>query len=313
MRMHYDIEADWLLLTTCNFRCSYCFFAPHELGARVQRHGTPAQWEAGFNSTDKVWLIHISGGEPSVHPDFLDLVERLSSRHYLSLNSNLAHRSIDELPSRIDPARVFFINAALHPQQRRERGSLDGFVERARRLSSAGFRVLVSVLMTPAAVRALPQVASHLRAQGISPIPKVLRGHFQGRRYPNAYTPDEKAVIREYVARARHDYAAMMATLGEAPTIDVLSDDRFVDGKPNYWGRACEAGRRFVRIDPDGTVRRCGLKQPLGNLLARKLELLPKPMPCNTFYCPYFCEKYSTRIVERRAGDDESLAALPWS
>lgn len=33
--MHYDIEADWLLLLTCNFRCRYCFIEPRDLGAPV--------------------------------------------------------------------------------------------------------------------------------------------------------------------------------------------------------------------------------------------------------------------------------------
>ena len=28
----YDIEADWQLLNTCNYRCEYCFFPDAVLG-----------------------------------------------------------------------------------------------------------------------------------------------------------------------------------------------------------------------------------------------------------------------------------------
>ena len=42
--MHYDIEADGMLLPTCNSRCPYCFIDPKLLGAKIQRHGTPEQW-----------------------------------------------------------------------------------------------------------------------------------------------------------------------------------------------------------------------------------------------------------------------------
>src|SRR5438105_14108549 len=94
--MKYDVEADFFPLTTCNFRCSYCFLARASLGAKIKRYGTNEQWELGFNATGKTWLIHITGGEPCIYPGFVELCERLTRRQYLCLNSNLAHRSADQ-------------------------------------------------------------------------------------------------------------------------------------------------------------------------------------------------------------------------
>ena len=35
MPRKYDIEADWTLMTTCNFRCVYCFHSDRMLGAKI--------------------------------------------------------------------------------------------------------------------------------------------------------------------------------------------------------------------------------------------------------------------------------------
>ena len=36
--MQYDVEADWVLLTTCNFRC-YCFVPLPDLASKLSTHG----------------------------------------------------------------------------------------------------------------------------------------------------------------------------------------------------------------------------------------------------------------------------------
>lgn len=43
--MQYDIEADWMLLLTCNFRSPYCFIDPKLQGARIQRQRERGQAE----------------------------------------------------------------------------------------------------------------------------------------------------------------------------------------------------------------------------------------------------------------------------
>jgi MoaA/NifB/PqqE/SkfB family radical SAM enzyme len=103
MNVSYQAEADWMLLTTCNFRCKYCFNPPDALGAKLKVYGTNVQWTKGFNATGKKWLLHLTGGEPCVYPGFVDLCQQLARDHYLSINSNLSHPSIDAFVERIDP------------------------------------------------------------------------------------------------------------------------------------------------------------------------------------------------------------------
>lgn len=73
MQISYEIEADWVLLRACNFRCNYCAIPPEELGGRIKLHATASEWLEAFNATGKSWLLHITGGEPSIYPGFVEL------------------------------------------------------------------------------------------------------------------------------------------------------------------------------------------------------------------------------------------------
>ena len=292
MELKYDIEADWNLLTTCNYRCSYCLAT--DLGAKIRVFGTPEQWVDGFNHTGKVWLLHITGGEPSVYPGFVELCEQLAQHHYLSINSNLSHRSVDDFATRIDPGRVHYINAAVHPDERGNGKELDVFIRRVHELQRQGFHVLVSIVMTPTIIRSFAETEKYFESEGVFLVPKVMRGHYQGKRYPDAYSEEDKATLVEYLAAARLKYSPVIDSMGEPPTIDMFSDARLLKNGTPYWGRLCGSGHNFVRIEPDGTIVRCGSGQRLGNILSKELKLLSAPVPCDAGYCPYFCEKYTS-------------------
>jgi MoaA/NifB/PqqE/SkfB family radical SAM enzyme len=308
-RLEYDIEADFLPLTTCNFRCSYCFLPPSALGASLVVHGSNEQWQEAFDATGLTWLIHITGGEPFIYPNFVDLCERLSRRHYLSINSNLSRPSVDAFADAIDPSRVHYINAALHHEERERRTKLAAFIARVRRLQNSQFTVLTSLVMTPSLVEVFPDLAAECESQGVVLLPKVLRGLIQGVRYPGAYSDEHKALLREYTANAVRKYAGTIEQMNEAPTINMFAEDRILDGPNNYFGQSCGSGYNFVVIKPDSTIYRCGSGQRLGNLLRHDLRLLNGPQECDTSYCKYFCEKYtSAEHLGRRSKLDAHLA-----
>lgn len=168
MYMHYDVEADWILLKTCNLQCKYCFFPHHELNSKIVVSGTSAQWLEGFNATGKTWLLHITGGEPSLYPGFVDLCAHLTRNHFISINSNLLHESIDAFTEIVDPKRVHFINAALHYDARIKKSSIEIFINRVHRLKMHNFTVFVSLVMTPEIVIRYPKIAEYFESRGIS-------------------------------------------------------------------------------------------------------------------------------------------------
>lgn len=320
MEMKYEMEADWLLLKTCNFRCTYCGLRPEVLGSKLAVHGTHAQWVEGFNATGKVWLLHITGGEPGIYPDFVGLCEQLTRDHYLSINSNLSNPSIVDFAERINPERVHYFNAAVHSEERQKKASHEVFIKHVQKLQKHHFNVLLSVVMTPAMVSTFPELSGYFESHGLFLLPKAMRGMYQGKSYPAAYTADERTLILEYLAKATPKYAAVIERMGEPATIDLLADARFINSIGDYRGRLCGSGYNFVLIEPDGTVVRCGsgkhhgkskiFRKRFGNILLKNVSFLLAPKPCDTSYCPYFCEKYtSPEFVRLRKGAGTSLVS----
>src|ERR1700726_879470 len=177
--MRYDLEADWHLLNTCNYRCSYCFFTAATLGEKLRTFATPQQWRSAFDATGHVWLLHMTGGEPSVYPEFFELCRGLTERHYISINSNLTGSSLAAFAQNIDPARVNFINAGLHLEEREARFGHEKFLRNADLLLSKEFSIIVSLVATPMALARFQEAVSLLEPIGLFPIPKLLRGHFE--------------------------------------------------------------------------------------------------------------------------------------
>jgi MoaA/NifB/PqqE/SkfB family radical SAM enzyme len=300
----YDIECDWYLLSTCNYRCSYCFLSPAALGTKLTKYATPEQWAEAFNATGRRWLIHITGGEPTLYPEFAQICELLTRRHVISINSNLSRSVVRAMAGGVDPSRVSFINAGLHVVERvRHRGARE-FLDNARYLQDAGFRVVVTVVATPEVVAGLSGVAARCAAAGLQLAPKVLRGEYAGKLYPRDYAPHERTTLRDAITRARDYYGAKFSGW-PPPSIDVFSDDELLDGLPDFSARPCSAGFRFVAISPNGDVHRCSGDWPeLGNLLQGTLRLTGAPRPCDRKYCVYFCNKYTAdaaRLAVREA------------
>lgn len=300
--MNYTIEADWHLLHTCNYRCQYCFFSAEVLGSKLRKHATPEQWQSAFEATGETWLLHITGGEPTIYPDFVELCERLTKRNFISLNSNLSHRSVQQFSRSIDPGRVSFINAGLHLDERDARTDREMFVRNAESLCAAGFPILISLVATPRALAQFDEAVELLEPIGLYPIPKLLRGPLDGSVYPAAYTENDKSLFRKFSATAR-DFYQFMDGWKERPSIDMLHDDAFLDsGEPDFNGVMCDAGFRFVQINPNGEVSRCGAISMGGNLLAGTFVRRQRAEPCNTRYCYYFCMKYSRPDMKGVAG-----------
>ena len=293
--MRYDVEADWYLLDTCNYRCGYCFLNEATLGKKLVTSAEPEIWRNAYDATGLTWLLHLTGGEPSLYPDFVDLASALTERHYLSLNSNMTGSSLRAFPERIDPGRVSFINAGLHLAEReRKRGEAD-FIRHVGMLRERGFPVFVSIVATPEALERGADAMALLDPLGMPPVPKLLRGSYRGRQYPRDYSEIDRRRFRVLARAAREFYAPLLARMPERPSIDPFYDDRHLYGIPDYRGRSCRAGQNFVSVSKDGEVHRCSKNTRLGNLLDGTLSLLSGPEACNTSYCFYFCEKYAER------------------
>jgi MoaA/NifB/PqqE/SkfB family radical SAM enzyme len=290
----YDVEADWTLLTTCNYRCAYCFHSPARLAARIRPPASVERLAAFFDGTGLTWLLHLTGGEPFHYPDFVELCRLLTRRHRISINTNADSRRVLEFAATIDPRRVDFVNCAVHFEERIARRRLEPFVRHVQALRAAGFDAYLTSVMHPEAFGVFVEQWDRFDALGLPIWPKAFRGLHAGRRYPDAYSPEERRIFVEYSLRAETRDRDRRSAREEPPTIDPRLDrTHFLHGVRSYRGALCDAGRAFVRIEKDGAIHPCSGRESIGHLVEGRFERFADPKPCAVDFCPYYCEKYS--------------------
>lgn len=277
----------WKINRTCNFRCSYCFDSlearttPANRCSGFSRQGIEAVADAFEILPDNTHLC-ITGGEPFLHPDFNGLCRLLTRRHALTLNTNLStHHAID-FADTVPPARTRGIRVSLHLLERERLGLVPDLVEKVNHFRSRGFPIYLTEVLSPPVLARLEPLADDFAARGITIWPILMRGYWQGRRYPTGYTRSEQLIIRRYHQRLK-DVDDHLLFEGYRSSQRGLA---FLDGQVSFKGLPCRAGTDCVFMGPDGEVQRCpDVRQPLGNLFQGTFRPMSRPMPCPARLC----------------------------
>jgi MoaA/NifB/PqqE/SkfB family radical SAM enzyme len=256
----YPLEGvvSWNMNTTCNYRCTYC--TQRFLDDRTRWAKDVPAFVAGFARLPGDWEIKLSGGEPFLHPHFLDLVAALVDQgRRVSVVTNLSAR--DDVLARfatLTAARPGIISASLHL----EYIDPDPFRAKVERLARvhAG-RICVTCVATRAN---LPRLEA-LRA-AFAPIPFKVQ-------------PEKED--REVIGYTESELAHLDVLGGHNGTGEVA---------PDYSGRPCWAGARYFIVDHRGDVYRCyparkERAEQLGNLLDGSFRPRFSAEPCRYRYC----------------------------
>lgn len=261
----FDVEVDWHLTNRCNFFCDYC----HPQIRRVlnQLHlnePSPEVCIEAFDAIGKPCHILMSGGEPFMFPEFIRLCRGLTNKHLISINTNLSHGDIPEFADEIDPSRVVRIAAALHIAERESRNlHLDEFIAYYRCLRERGFPIIALYVLYPPLLERVADDLHYLRSNGVDMIDgKVFKGVFESKRYPDAYTPEQRAFIHKVTGEYKYNKP-------------------YLDGLMSFTGQQCNAGFRSFKVMVDGEVRRCATVQTqYGNLYKRTMRLDGDAVAC---------------------------------
>ena len=256
----------WNINTTCNYRCSYCTQRFLDDRKRWLRDG-PAFLKS-FARLDGRWEVKLSGGEPFLHPNLLEIVEGLRELgHRVSVVTNFS-ATRERLRAFLDAAgaalRVF--SASLHLEYVGEADELDAFLLKAAWLQEqllAGASFNVTTVATRTNLPRLRFLAERFTESG-------LRFKVQPEKYDREvieYTEEEKSLI---LSLGGHN------GLGEVA--------------PSYRGRPCWAGARSFTLDDKGNAWRCYparrfRAQYLGNFLDETFKLARGPSACLYDYC----------------------------
>jgi MoaA/NifB/PqqE/SkfB family radical SAM enzyme len=288
--MTYDVIGDWQINLFCNFRCVYCFFpVPKRRNRQFVGHH-PDQIVKGFNKSGLVWLIHMSGGEPFLQPDFVQLCRRLTENHYISINTNLSTRTVHDFAEQVDPSRVAFVHCSLHIDERERLGLTKDFIDKYRFLRERGFTAYVSQVMYPPLLGEFVNVYGALKQSRVAVNPKSFRGYYRGRLYPAGYSDEDRRRILNFELAEKPEKWSSVH-------LDPNMDRYMLWGDLSFKGLLCAAGKDFVAIEYDGSVMRChGQRTKIGNIFEGRVSLLNDMAVCMAEICP--CPYYGLRYAE---------------
>ena len=137
----------WDIHYKCNFRCPYCWFndnweAMEKLNANIPLERMVGLWKRMRDRHGECHIM-ITGGEPSLYPDFIELIDRLSKMHTIKVTSQLSGDYLT-FAERINPDRVQ-LDMNFHPKD----GNFDDFLKKVLALKRKGFKGGVCYLAYP--------------------------------------------------------------------------------------------------------------------------------------------------------------------
>jgi MoaA/NifB/PqqE/SkfB family radical SAM enzyme len=241
-----------------------------------------------FNSSGKIWLVHMSGGEPFFHPDFIGLCKGLTEQHYISVNTNLSSRLVYDFCEHIDPKKVSFVHCSLHITERENQNLVNDFIEKVRVLEQAKYNVFITQVMWPPVVDRFKQISEFFKKQGLLVRPKLFRGYYKWKEYPESYSNREKSAILHFMKVIEEADGQQDKVTGH---INPDLDKRWINGYVSFRGRPCLAGVKFVAIDVNGNIKRCQSDPTkLGNIYRGEFNFFENAHRCKVKICgcPYY-------------------------
>ena len=169
----------------CNLTCSYCInhFGTTGPGARLL---TGEEWVEGLNRivsrTDLP--ITLQGGEPTIHKDFIHILNNLKPELNVDLLTNLQF-DIEQFMSEVSPERIkrdapyASIRVSYHPEVM----ELDPLMDSVLRLQDGGYSIGIWGVMHPSQAEEIERAQKECIKNGIDFRQKEFLGEFEGRMY----------------------------------------------------------------------------------------------------------------------------------
>jgi MoaA/NifB/PqqE/SkfB family radical SAM enzyme len=254
----------WNMNTTCNYRCSYC--TQRFLDDRHRwANDVPAFLDA-FGALPQAsgvpWEVKLSGGEPFLHPGFVDVVRGLAERALsVSVVTNFS-RDDDVIDAFLAAAgaKLRVLSCSLHLEFL-PGDKLEAFIQKAARTQQklqAPSSLVVTCVATQQTMPLLVSLAERFAAVGVR------------------FKVQPEKQDREIVAYD-DDGKALLYRLGGHNGTGHLAHD--------FGGQPCWSGARYFIVDDRGEAWRCYPArryrvQRLGNVVDGTFALLEAASPC---------------------------------
>ena len=200
-------SVSWLLGRFCNYRCSYCWpyarsdrkdHRPTELCLRTVDEIKRQARERGFNS----FHFSLSGGEPTFHPGYLDIMKHLSddapNTNYTSVHmTSNCSRPMKWFETYVDYASKFHrasITCSLHVEHVNTPEKMQQLADKLILCQEHDVQITINMVMVPAMFDEYYQNALFFNDQGINVTLKP-QSDPTASRVVDGYTEEMKALL----------------------------------------------------------------------------------------------------------------------
>lgn len=181
---NYNYIAAFLTFS-CNYRCSYCINHFGEFKPKT-KHLSGEEWIEGLSrivAPDNL-PITLQGGEPSLHKDFVYIINNLKSGLNIDILTNLQF-DIDEFIKKIKPPRLrrdapyASIRVSFHPEVM----DLTGTIDKVLKMLKSGFSIGIWGIAHPAYKDIILEAEDKCQKLGIDFRRKEFLGKYNGELY----------------------------------------------------------------------------------------------------------------------------------
>ena len=332
----------WLLGRFCNYRCSYCW--PYARSDKKDHRPLAATIgtineikrqarERGFNS----FHFSLSGGEPTFHPSYLDIVQHLNDDvrncnfHSLHMTSNVSRpiKWFEKYYQASKDMHRVSITASYHREHVNTKKKMIEFADKLEFCQEHNIQITINIVMVPEMFDQFYEEALYFHSRNINVTLKpqsdptasfVVDGYTEDQLKTlhngmpqRGYTEYKKKVDRPHY---KWRDTAVDNRYGKVPAhFEIEFTDKY--GKKwymdqaerfnafnfnNFNGWECSSGYRSIIIrEPDGTIKRsysCH-DEPLGQI-ETGFQLYDGPKICTTNAC---VSSADSKIPKRKPGN----------
>jgi MoaA/NifB/PqqE/SkfB family radical SAM enzyme len=260
-------SAVWFITEKCNLNCPYCY--EKDVLKRLPSKDLPYTiWVEAWNKL-KPETLDITGGEPFVVSDFVQLLEMLDPAIKIAITTN-TKADLTEFILKIKPDKVISMTLSAHPSTMNS----ELFLGKVLMLKNRGFNITVNFVGYPEQMWLIPAYKQRFESMGI-------RFHIDTFVYNDLttfkYSDLELSFLKNYIMSDRNN----LLDSKEAPA-------------------SCSAGQNHIQVYPDGTAFACMRDflidaKPLGNILTG-LELANDLRYCSNINLCAGCDKDKVTI-----------------
>lgn len=169
----------------CNLKCSYCI-NHFEKGIIKRKTISGKDWVLGLNRIISRYDLPVSiqGGEPSLHPDFIYILNNLKPELNIDILTNLQF-DVDEFIKMVSPDRIkrkspyASIRSSFHLEQM----DINDIIKKTLKMLEEGFSIGIWGVMHPKYEKVILDAKERCQKLGIDFRTKEFLGEYNGRLY----------------------------------------------------------------------------------------------------------------------------------